>query len=61
MRTDGYAWYVFVYKWILPIKYRMPMLSSIDPRRLDRKEGKKEECLSLTWKREGNGHRRHIE
>jgi hypothetical protein len=34
----GHAQYIFIYKWILATKYRIPMLYSTDPRRLDRKE-----------------------
>jgi hypothetical protein len=35
----GYSWYVLTYKWILPIKYRITMLCSTNPKKLNKKEG----------------------
>jgi hypothetical protein len=37
-----HAWYVLTYKWILAIKYRIPMPCSADPKKLSKKEGRTE-------------------
>jgi hypothetical protein len=34
-----HAWYILNYKWILAIKYSIPMLYSTDPMKLNKKEG----------------------
>jgi hypothetical protein len=31
--------YVLTYKWLLAIKYRIPMLHSTDPKKINKKEG----------------------
>ena len=35
----GQAWYIFTDKWILIIKYRIPMIHLIDSKKLKKKEG----------------------
>jgi hypothetical protein len=41
--TKGPAWYVFTYKWTLAIKYRIPTLYSTDPKKLNKKEGRRDD------------------
>ena len=38
----GHAWYVLTYKWILAMMYKMPMLYSMDPKKLKRKKSPNE-------------------
>jgi hypothetical protein len=38
--------YVLTYKWALAIKYRTRMLQSTDPKKINNKEGLKEDCES---------------
>jgi hypothetical protein len=33
-----FVWHVLTYKWILAIKYRIPMQHFIDPKKLNKKE-----------------------
>ena len=40
----GHAWYVLTYKWILVIKYRIPMLQFTDPKKLNNEEGPREDA-----------------
>jgi hypothetical protein len=40
----GHAWHVLTYKWILAIKYRIPMLHYTDPKKLNKKEDTSEEA-----------------
>ena len=48
----GHAWHVLSYKWILAIKYSILMLHSPDPKKLNNKEGPREDAwISL---RRGN-------
>ena len=35
----GHVWYILSYKWILVIKYMIPMIHSMDPKMLNKKEG----------------------
>ena len=37
--TQTHAWYLLTFKWILAIKYRIPMLYSTDLKKLNKKEG----------------------
>jgi hypothetical protein len=47
-----HAWYVLSYKWILAIKYRIPMLHSTDLKKLNKKESTNDDAwISL---RRGN-------
>lgn len=39
----GHAWYVLSEKWTLAIRYRIPMLQSTDPQKLN-KEGTREDA-----------------
>ena len=34
----SHSWYVLTDKWILAIKYRIPMIHSTDPKKLNKKE-----------------------
>ena len=40
----GCTLYVLTYRWILAIKYKIPMLHSTDPKKLNKKEGTKEDA-----------------
>jgi hypothetical protein len=35
----GHVWYVLTDRWILAIKYRIPMLHSTEPKKQNKKEG----------------------
>ena len=35
----GHVWYALTYKWIVTIKYRIPILHSTDPKKLNKKKG----------------------
>lgn len=58
----GHAWYVLAEKWTLAIRYRIPMLQSTDPQKLN-KEGTREDAWSslksgnkiVTWARREEG------
>jgi len=43
----GHAWCVLTYKWILAIKYRIPMLQSTDPKKLNKKAGTSKDAVKL--------------
>ena len=35
MSPKGHAWYVLTYKWILATNYRIPMVYTTDPKKLN--------------------------
>jgi hypothetical protein len=39
----GHTWHVFTYKWILLIKYRMPIIHPVNPKKLKEKEDPSED------------------
>jgi hypothetical protein len=40
----GHAWYVLTYKWTLDMKSRINTLQSTDPKKLNNKEGPREDA-----------------
>jgi hypothetical protein len=57
----GNTWYVFTYKWILVIKYKIPMLHSTDPKKLNKVEGPSEGAWILLRRRNEIVHERQME
>lgn len=44
----GHAWYVLTDKWILAIKYRIPMIHPTNPKKLNKNESpSKDVCSTL--------------
>jgi hypothetical protein len=41
---ERHTWYLLTYKWILAIKYRIPMLYSTDPNKLSNKKDEREDA-----------------
>ena len=42
--SKGHAQYVHIYKWALAIQYRVTTLQSTDPKKLNNKDGPKEDA-----------------
>jgi hypothetical protein len=45
--SNAHEWYILTYKWLLPIKHRIPILHPTDPKKLRKKKGTSSDALIL--------------